>query len=145
MSAKANRGLRWLLLAALCGVTAAGCAAVLVGAGAGAGAYTYVQGEVVRLYPSRYADTLEVCTRIFQDLEITLKQRDTDGTRTVLAAERRDGTPMTVRIRIVGLEVTEVAVRTGRVGYWSHDLSRKFHEFIEQRLKAPAAAGGASG
>jgi hypothetical protein len=140
LSAGWNRSLWCLGLAALCGLTAAGCAAVLVGAGAGAGAYTYVQGEVVRAYPARYAHTLAVCTRIFQDLEITLRQRDTDGTQTVLSAERRDGTPMTVRIRISGLEVTEVAVRTGRVGYWNHDLSRKFHDFIEQRLKAPAGA-----
>ncbi len=145
MNGRSNRGALCLWLAALCGLTAAGCAAVLVGAGAGAGAYTYVQGEVVRAYPARYAVTVAVCTRIFQDLGMTVTERDTDGIKTVFYAERQDGTPMTVRIKISGLEVTEVAVRTGRIGYWNHDLSRKFHEFIEQRLKSALDAGEVPG
>lgn len=143
MSGRSNKGYWRLWLTALCGLAATGCAAVLLGAGAGA--YTYVQGDVVRAYPARYAHTVAVCTGIFQDLEMNVTGRDTDGIKTVFFAERRDGTPMTVRIKISGLELTEVAVRTGRIGYWNHDLSRKFHEFIEQRLKTSADAGDVPG
>ncbi len=145
MSGRSYKGIWCLWLAALCGLAATGCAAVLLGAGAGAGAYTYVQGEVVRSYPARYAHTVAVCTRIFEDLEMNVTGRETDGIKTVFFAERRDGTPMTVRVKISGLELTEVAVRTGRIGYWNHDLSRKFHEFIEQRLKTSADAGEVPG
>ena len=137
--------MRCLGFALLCGFAAAGCAALVVGAGAGAGAYTYVQGEVKRSYAAEYADTVAACTGIFQDLEMTVTGRESDGAQTTFTAERRDGTPVTVKIGIRGLELTEVSVRTGRVGYWSHDLSRKFHEFIERRLKTKTQAGAAAG
>jgi hypothetical protein len=41
---------------------------------------------------------------------------------------------MTLKVAIIGLDVTEVSVRTGVVGYWNRDLSQQFHEFISRRL-----------
>jgi len=41
---------------------------------------------------------------------------------------------MTLKVKIVGLDLTEVSVRTGVVGYWNRDLSTQFQEFIAQRL-----------
>jgi hypothetical protein len=43
---------------------------------------------------------------------------------------------MTLKIKIIGLDVTEVSVRTGVVGYWNRDLSQQFQEFISQRLSS---------
>jgi hypothetical protein len=63
-----------------------------------------------------------------------IREQTSDGVQTTIAAERQDGTPMTLKIKIIGLDVTEVSVRTGVVGYWNRDLSQQFQDFISQRL-----------
>jgi hypothetical protein len=111
-----------------------GCAAVVVATGAGAGAYSYVNGELARAYPAPYVQTLEICQQILNDLNMPIQEQTSDGVQTTIATERKDGTPMTLKIKIIGLDVTEVSVRTGVVGYWNRDLSQQFQEFISQRL-----------
>jgi uncharacterized protein YceK len=122
----------WIV--AICWGMVSGCAAVVVATGAGAGAYTYVNGELARAYPASYTRTLEACTRILNDLNMPIREQTSDGVQTTIAAERQDGTPMTLKIKIIGLDVTEVSVRTGVVGYWNRDLSQQFQDFISQRL-----------
>ncbi|MEJ5359382.1 MAG: DUF3568 family protein [Desulfobacterales bacterium] len=122
------------LIGLLFAAAAAGCAAVVVGAGAGAGAYTYLQGELLRTYPVPYERVLAECVRLLEDLGMPIDSRVSRGEQTTFEARRRDGTPVTIRLRIVGLEATEVAVRTGTVGYWNRDLSEQFHEFLARRL-----------
>ena len=133
--------LPWIL--AVCWWCVSGCAALVVGAGAGGGAYTYINGELVRTYPARYPATLAVCTQLLQDLGMPVKEQSSDGVQTTIVTERKDGTPMTIKVKIIGLDVTEVSVRTGVVGYWNRDLSENFQEYIAERLKR-APAGGAA-
>ena len=121
-------------MALVCWGLISGCAALVIATGAGTGAYTYVNGELVRSYPAPYSQTMEVCTQILNDLSMPIRERTSDGVRTTIATERKDGTPMTIKITIAGLDVTEVSVRTGVVGYWNRDLSQQFHEFISRRL-----------
>jgi len=115
-------------------LTLSGCVAVIVGAGVGAGAYAYINGELKRTYQAKYDKTLNVCTEILNDLEFPIKNKTTDGVETTITAERKDGTPMTIKIKISGLDWTEVSVRTGTVGMWKKELSQQFHEFIEKKL-----------
>jgi uncharacterized protein YceK len=137
---------KWLAaVTVVCWGLLSGCAAVVVGTGAGAGAYTYINGELARSYPAPYRRTLEVSTRILNDLNMPIKQQTSEGERTTIETERRDGTPMTLKITIVGLDVTEVSVRTGRVGFWNRDLSEQFHDFISQRLTQGDSAGEGAG
>jgi len=77
---------------------------------------------------------MEVCTQVLNDLNMPIREQSSDGVRTTIATERKDGTAMTLKITIVGLDVTELSVRTGVVGYWNRDLSQQFHEFISRRL-----------
>lgn len=135
--------LLWLGVPVL--IVTAGCAALVVGAGAGAGVYSYVQGELIRAYPAPYTEVMRVSTQLLQDLGMPVHETRSDGDRTVITTERRDGTPVTIAVRIVNLEVTEVAVRTGRVGLWDREASASFHEFIAARLKHSAGAGAARG
>ena len=121
-------------IAMACWGLMSGCAALVVGTGAGAGAYTYINGELARSYPATYSRAMEVCTQILSDLNMPIQEQTSDGVRTTIATERKDGTPMTLKITIVGLDVTEVSVRTGLVGYWNRDLSQQFHDFILRRL-----------
>jgi hypothetical protein len=111
-----------------------GCAALVAATGAGAGAYTYINGELARSYPAAYSRTLEVCTQILNDLNMPIKEQKSEGARTTIVTERKDGTPVTLNITIVGLDVTEVSVRTGMVGFWNRDFSEQFHDFIARRL-----------
>lgn len=128
-----RKGSVWIMMFG--GLLAAGCAALVVGAGAGAGAYTYVNGELARTYPAPYSRTMDVCTLLLEDLGMPIKAKRSDGAQTTIESERKDGTPTTLKIKIIGLDLTEVSVRTGTVGYWNRDLSMQFQEFIAQRLQ----------
>ena len=130
-------GGRQVIRAALCGWIAMGCigCVLLAGAGAGAGAYSYVNGELTRTYTASYSQVMDVCTTVLEDLKMPIRERTSDGTRTTITTERKDGTPVTVKVGIVGVDMTEVAVRTGLVGYWDRDLSMQFQEYIARRLQ----------
>jgi hypothetical protein len=123
-------------IAMACWGLMSGCAALVVGTGAGAGAYTYINGELARSYPAAYSRTLEVCIQILNDLNMPIKEQKSEGARTTIVTERKDGTPVTLNITIVGLDVTEVSVRTGMVGFWNREFSEQFHDFIARRLAA---------
>jgi hypothetical protein len=122
------------LAAVVFGWMASGCV-LLVGAGAGAGAYSYVNGELARTYPAPYTRTMDVLSTLLQDLGMPVQERTSDGTGTRLEAERKDGTPVTIRVTIAGVDRTEVGVRTGRVGFWERDLSEQFQEYVARRLQ----------
>jgi hypothetical protein len=113
-----------------------GCVAVIVGAGAGAGAYAYIDGALKRSYQINYDKTYHVVTGILRDLKQPIKEEKTDGVKTTIETERADGTPMTIGVSIIDSNWTEVSVRTGVVGLWKKEISKQFHEFIEERLKS---------
>jgi hypothetical protein len=79
---------------------------------------------------------MDVCTQLLKDLSMPIKAQTSDGVQTTIESERRDGTPTTLKVKIIGLDLTEVSVRTGVVGYWNRDLSMQFQEFIAQRLQS---------
>ena len=117
-------------------ISLTGCAAVIVGAGAGAGTYAYVKGELIRTYQSGYEDTLNACMGVIDDLGISVQSKTTDGVQTTIKAERKDQTPMTVKVKIAGNDWAQVSVRTGLVGLWEKEVSQQFHEHVAKRLKA---------
>jgi hypothetical protein len=124
-----------IFILVLTSLVSTGCAALVVGAGAGAGAYSYANGELARTYQADFPRTMEVCTQILTDLSMPIKAQHSEGEQTVIETERKDGTPVTLKVKIIGLDLTEVSVRTGVVGYWNRDLSTQFQEFIAQRLQ----------
>lgn len=113
----------------------AGCAAVIVGAGVGAGTYTYIKGDLSRSYPVKFDKALNVCISILDDLNQPIIEKTTDGEKTTIKTEEKDGTPQTINIAIEGIDWTQVSVRTGVVGYWKKAVSQQFHDFIAERLK----------
>ncbi len=112
-----------------------GCVALVVGAGAGAGTFAYIDGELSRTYQANYEQTYAVCTEILNDMKQPLLEEKTDGIKTTLKSRRADETPMTVSIRIIEPDWTEVSVRTGYVGVWKKEISEQFHEFVAKRIK----------
>jgi hypothetical protein len=112
-----------------------GCVAVIVGTGVGVGTYTYVKGELKRSYQARFDETLQVCTDILTDLGQPIIEKTTDGEKTTVRTERKDGTQQAIDVSIIDAEWTEVSVRTGAFGYWKKNISQQFHEFLAERLK----------
>jgi hypothetical protein len=129
-----KRPVIWTVLAGW--IAFSGCAALVVGAGAGAGAYTYANGELTRAYEASYNHVMDVCTLILKDLNMPTKSRVSDRDQTRIETERHDGTPVTLRIKILGLNLTEVTVRTGVVGYWNRDNSQQLQDFIAKRIQS---------
>lgn len=138
-----SRWILWLAIA-VCAVTV-GCAAVVLGTGAGAGAYSYVQGELTRTYPAAYTDTMNACTQILEDLGMPVLEKRSDGEQTTISSERKDGTPVTIKVKIISIDITEVSVRSGVVGLWNRGASASLHEFIAARLRVSAGEAGAQG
>jgi hypothetical protein len=112
-----------------------GCIALLVGAGAGAGTFAYVDGHLSRTYQATYLKTYEACIGILKDMKQPVLEEKTDGTETTIKSERSDKTPMTITVKIIDPEWTEVSVRTGHIGVWKKEISEQFHEFLAERIK----------
>jgi hypothetical protein len=113
-----------------------GCIALVVGAGAGAGAFAYVDGELSRTYEAKYEKIYQICISILKDLKQPVLEETTDGIQTTIESKRSDDTPMTIKVRIIDPDWTEVSVRTGVLGVWKKEISEQFHEFIAERLKS---------
>ena len=112
-----------------------GCAAVIIGAGVGVGTYTYLKGDLKRAYNAKFDKTLNVCLSILTDLNQPILERTTDGEKTTIQTERKNGSPQTISVSISSVDWTEVSARTGVFGYWNREVSQQFHEFIAERLK----------
>jgi len=113
----------------------AGCAAAIVGAGVGAGTYTYIKGDLKRSYQVKFNEALNVCISILEDLNQPILEKTTDGEKTTIKTQKKDGSPQTIHVAIENIDRTEVSVRTGVVGYWKRDVSKQFHDFIAERLE----------
>lgn len=111
-----------------------GCIALVVGAGAGAGTFAYVDGQLSRTYRANYKTTYEVCKNILADMKMPILEEESDGLQTTIKSQRVDETPMTVKVRIIDPQWTEVSVRTGYVGVWKKEISEQFHGFIAERI-----------
>ena len=125
----------YLIIALTYLVISTGCIALVVGAGAGAGTFAYVDGQLSRTYQADYQTTYKACKSILADLKQPVLEEKTDGIQTTIRSQRFDETPMTITIRIIDPEWTEVTVRTGYIGVWKKEISKQFHEFIAERLK----------
>ena len=108
----------------------AGCAAIVVGAGAGAGVYTWVKGELIRSYAKDFAHTESATIQALDYLKITIDEKTQTGSETTIKAHQSDGYPVTVTIRTVRYDMTEVAVRSGYVGYWDRKNAELIHATI---------------
>ena len=126
---------RLFLLGAISGVLlTTGCIALVVGAGAGAGTFAYFEGQLSRTYEATYDKTYAVCKSILTDLDQPILEEKTDGIQTTIKSQRTDKTPMTIKVRIIDPDWTEVSVRTGISGVWKREISEQFHKFIAERL-----------
>lgn len=121
-----------LLMVAL--IFTAGCAAIVVGAAAGAGVYTWSQGELIRSYEHPFEATEAAVVKSLEYLKITINSKTQSSSVSTIKASQSDGSPVTVKIRTVRYNMTEVAVRCGYVGYWDRKNAELIHATIFSSL-----------
>jgi hypothetical protein len=117
-----------ILLLALTFTT--GCAALVIGAGAGAGVYTYVKGELIRSYANDFAHTQDATIQSLNYLKITIDEQNQGESETTIRAHQNDGSPVTVKVRTIRYDMTEVAVRCGHIGFWDRKSAELIHATI---------------
>jgi outer membrane protein OmpA-like peptidoglycan-associated protein len=118
-----------------------GCAAVVIGIGAGVGTLAYVNGRLIKTYPSEYHATVRAADDTLKHLKIPVTAKVSDELETTIKAARPDGTPVNIDIVRLGEKSTQVGVRTGKVGLWDKRVSAQIQDFIGKRVRsAPAAA-----
>jgi len=121
-----------MLLAAL--VTVGGCAPVLVGAGAGAGVYSWVEGELNRSYAIPLDKAVSVSKKVAKDLKIEITEKDDQGITVFLRGHQPDNTAVTIRLKTLAPEITEIGVRVGLVGIWDKETSQTIQNYIAKAI-----------
>ncbi len=135
-----------LALALAAGTTAmtSGCAVALLGVGAGAATAAYVMGELTQTYESSHAEAVQASTDALGALKIAVVERGGDERQTTLKARQADGSPVEIDIKRIDAKRTEIGIRTGHVGVWDQQASRKIHDMIGERLASRASREVAS-
>jgi outer membrane protein OmpA-like peptidoglycan-associated protein len=113
----------------------AGCAAVIVGIGAGAGAIAYSKGKLNIKYDSEYHETVQASIDTLNHLKMQVADEMADELKTTINAIRPDGTPISIDVVRIDSGLTEVGIRTGRVGLWDQKVSQQIHDFLAKRLR----------
>jgi hypothetical protein len=105
-----------------------------------AGGCAELQGKSVQTYQLQYDDAVRASTDALENLEMSILNVETDELRTGILARRGDGTPVTVEVKRVDRNFTQVAVGTGAGvdRYLSKDVLAQIHEFIRKQLVKPS-------
>jgi outer membrane protein OmpA-like peptidoglycan-associated protein len=109
-----------ILIIYLCFSTITGCAVI--------------QGTLIKTYESEYHDTVQASSDTLKNLKIPVTEKMSDELKTVINAERFDGTPVTIEVVRIDRNLTEVSVRTGIGLVWDKRVSTQIHEFISENL-----------
>jgi hypothetical protein len=99
-----------------------------------------IQGKSTRTYQLEYNAAVQASTNALEDLEIHILDEKSDRLRTEILARRADGNPVTVEVKRVDRNFTQVAVSSGsgvdRI--LDRDVSDQIHEFIRKQLVKPS-------
>jgi outer membrane protein OmpA-like peptidoglycan-associated protein len=93
------------------------------------------QGKLTKTYESEYHDTAQASSDTLRKLRIPVTESKSDELKTVINAERFDGSPVTIEVMRIERNLTEVSVRTGKGLAGDKRVSTQIHEFINESLK----------
>ena len=97
-----------------------------------------MQGRLIKTYESEYHDTVQASSDTFKKLRITETESRSDELKTVINAERFDGSAVTIEVVRIERNLTEVSVITGKGLGGDNRVSTQIHEFINERLEQHA-------
>ena len=81
--------------------------------GTGAGVYTWIKGELLRSYAKDFTHTEKAVIHSLDYLKIAIDEKIQEGSETTIKARQENNSPVTVKIRTVRYDMTEVAIRCG--------------------------------
>lgn len=123
--------MRTIALVLLLSVTVSGCVAVVAGAGAAA-TYVWVRGNLETTF-QHPLNAVETATRTaLEELDLVAIDGAVDGLKGKLSARMADGTKVSVRLKALDLESTEVSVRIGTLG--DKAASEQIMRYIDRQL-----------
>ena len=99
-----------------------------------------IQGKSVRTYQLEYDAAVQASTDALENLEMFILDEESDRLRTEILARRANGKPITVEVKRVDQNFTQVAVASGAgVDRWlDAKVSDQIHEFIRKQLVKPS-------
>jgi outer membrane protein OmpA-like peptidoglycan-associated protein len=95
---------------------------------------TVLQGKSVKTYEAEYRDTVQASSDTLKNLKIPVIKEMSDELKTIIHAQRFDGTPVSIEVVRIERDVTEVSVRTGAGVVPDKRVSTQIHEFISDNL-----------
>ncbi len=127
-----------LLIAIIIGMSMllSGCAGVfLVGAGVGAGAFSYIAGNLTRVYEADYHQSIKASIKVVEQLNFKQKEETVDELKTIIEGHLNYDTPVTIEVVYVKDGLTQIGVRTGYIGVDNLEMSKQVHADIAEELK----------
>jgi hypothetical protein len=105
-----------------------------------AGGCAEIEGKAVMTYQLEYNAAVQASTDALADLKIDILNTEADELSTEILARRGDGAPVTVEVKRVDRNFTQVAVATGTgiERYLDKGVSDQIHAFIRQQLVKPS-------
>lgn len=115
-----------ILVACLCVAMTTGCAVI--------------QGKSIQTYQLEYDAAVQASTDALEHLEIYILDEASDKLRTAILARRADGKPITVEVKRIDRNFTQVAVSSGSGvdRFMDKNVSDQIHEFIRKQLVKPS-------
>ena len=97
-----------------------------------------IQGKSIKTYESEYHDTVKASSDTLKRLKIPETKSRSDELKTVINAERFDGSTVTIEVKRIDRNLTEVSVRAGEGIAGDKRVSTQIHEFINESLQQQA-------
>ena len=97
-----------------------------------------MQGKLIKTYESEYHDTVQASSDTLKKLRIPVTESMSDELKTVIHAQRFDGSPVTIEVIRIDRNLTEVSVRTGKGIAKNDRVSTQIHDFINESLEQQA-------
>jgi hypothetical protein len=113
-------------MACLCVAMSTGCAVI--------------QGKSIRTYQLEYNAAVQASTDALEHLEMYILDEESDKLRTEILARRGNGKPVTVEVKRVNANFTQVTVSSGAGvdRFLDITVSDQIHEFIRKQLVKPS-------
>ena len=115
-----------ILIACLCLATSTGC--------------TVIQGKSARTYQLEYNAAVQASTDALEHLDMPIFDKESDKLKTEILARRANGKPVTVEVKRVNGNFTQVAIASGAGAdrFLEMRVSEQIHEFIRKQLVRPS-------
>ena len=110
------------------------CLAIITGCAA-------IQGNLTKTYESEYHNTVQASSDTLKNLKIPVTEKMSDELKTVINAQRFDGTPVSIEVVRINRNLTEVSVKTGNGVVLDKRVSTQIHEFINENLMQQTKQG----